>query len=381
MIPLAIHGIGPVGAFGAGLDEWRAALKGEKKVEPELSKIETDRGVYNLPIFRAATKTLTKFIKSRELRRLDHFSRVALLGACLACEDSGQELIGERTGLIVASAYGASATTFSFLDSVIEDGDALASPTLFSNSVHNAAAAHIAKHLKITGPNLSLTQGRLSVPMALLTAAQWLAEGRVDTVLCGAVDEYCDVLGYCWQGYRNRKEAATIKNNNYGPKPDGLGGPGEGSLFFQLSRAQETNAPYGYLEKFELNSPKWPSAAPIIYSPDACTKNSEFRPNQINHRVAIDLAQICGSLPIATAFDLAAAATMLYDQTLYLNDPVNEPQQIPFSGSAIGCLQAGSITSQKPLTGNCYWITNCLQEKDTRRLSENRTFFSDRGIF
>ncbi|MCD6534319.1 MAG: beta-ketoacyl synthase chain length factor [Deltaproteobacteria bacterium] len=365
MIPLAIHGIGPVGAFGAGLDELRAALKGEKKVEPEFTEIETNRGFDNLPIFRASTKTLTRFIKSRELRRLDHFSRMALLGACLACEDSGQELIGERTGLIVASAYGASATTFSFLDSVIEDGDALASPTLFSNSVHNAAAAHIAKHLKITGPNLSLTQGRLSVPMALLTAAQWLAEGRVDTVLCGAVDEYCDVLGYCWQSYGNRKKTTAEENHHYSPQPDGLSGPGEGSLFFQLKRTQETNAPYGYLEKIELNSPKLQNDVPFIYSPDACSKNSELRFSQFNLHLPIDLAQICGFLPTVLAFDLAAAATMLYDQTLYLNDPVKGPQQIPFSGPTIGCLQADSITSQKPLTENCYWITNCRQEQDT----------------
>ncbi|MEA1924080.1 MAG: beta-ketoacyl synthase chain length factor [Pseudomonadota bacterium] len=364
MIPLAIHGIGPVGAFGAGLDELRSALKGEKKVEPELTEIETDRGIYNLPIFRASTKTLTKFIKGRELRRLDHFSRMALLGACLACENSGQMLSGERTGLIVASAYGASATTFSFLDSVIEGGDALASPTLFSNSVHNAAAAHIAKHLKITGPNLSLTQGRLSVPMALLTAAQWLAEGRVDTVLCGAVDEYCEVLGYCRQSYHNRKVPATEGNHNFSPRPDRLDGPGEGSLFFRLSRAREIEAAYGYLEKLELNSPKLPSPVPFIYSPEACAENSELGFSQFKHRLPLDLAQICGSFPIALAFDLAAAATMLYDQTLYLNDPIKTPRQEPFSGSALGCLQTDSTTFRKPLTGDYYWITNCLQEKE-----------------
>ena len=363
MIPLAIYGIGPVGAFGAGLADWRAALKGEKKVAPEFAEIETGQGLYNLPIFRASTKTLTQFCKSRDLRRLDHFSRMALLGACLACEDSGQNLVGERTGLIVASAYGASATTFSFLDSVIEDGDALASPTLFSNSVHNAAAAHIAKHLKITGPNLSLTQGRLSLPMALLTATQWLAEGRVDTVLCGTVDEYCNVLGYCWQSYRNRKDSAARENNNFGPAPDRRGGPGEGSLFFHLSRARESSAPYGYLEKLELNSAELPSALPFIYSPDsnacACSKNSELLPDQSKHLLEIDLSQICGSFPTTLAFDLAAAATMLFDQTLYLNDSGKEPQHRPFSGSAIGCLQ----TEGKPLTENNYWITNCLQEK------------------
>ncbi len=361
MIPMAIRGIGPVGAFGAGLDEWRAALKGEKKVEPELTTIETDQGSYNLPVFRAATKTLGTIVKSRELRRLDHFSRLALLGACLACEDAGQTLISEHTGLIVASVYGASATTFAFLDSFIKDGDTLASPTLFSNSVHNAAAAHIAKHLNITGPNLSLTQGNLSIPMALMTAAHWLAEGRVDAVLCGAVDEYCDVLGYCWQNYLNRQKPTTRENLDPDLTPCG---PGEGSLFFWLSRAEGPNTPYGYLEKFEQNTLEPTNktlngAGPLIYSPGACHDNLNLRLNQLNNYLHLDLSQLCGTLPIATAFDLATAATMLCDQALYTNEPLKHPS-IPFSGSAICCWQPDYATSRKPLTGNCYWITNRL---------------------
>ncbi len=357
MIPPAIRGIGPVGAFGAGLNDLRAALKGEKKVTPELTKIETDQGVYNLPVFRASAKTLATIVKSRELRRLDHFSRLALLGACLACEDAGQNLVGERTGLIVASAYGASTTTFSFLDSVINDGDALASPTLFSNSVHNAAAAHIAKHLKITGPNLSLTQGRLSVPMALMTAAHWLAEGRVDAVLCGAVDVYCDVLGYCWQSYLNRKSNITGKNQDSHPEPCG---PGEGSLFFWLSRAEGKSPPYSYLEKLELNSSP-PDTIPFIYSSDAFHDDPKFKLSQFSNRLHIDSSQFCGFLPIAAAFDLAAAATMLYDQTIYTNKPLKHPQSALFSGSTIGCWQPDNTTSRKPLTGSCYWITNRLK--------------------
>ena len=365
MIPLAIQGIGPVGAFGAGVNEWRAALKGEEKVEPELTRISTDRGLYNLPVFRASTKMLTSIVKSRELRRLDHFSRMALLGACLACEDAAQNLIGERTGLIVASAYGASATTFSFLDSVIEDGDALASPTLFSNSVHNAAAAHIAKHLKITGPNLSLTQGHLSVPMALLTAAHWLAEGRVDTVLCGAVDEYCDVLGYCWQGYLNRKRSTTRGNDDSDPKPCG---PGEGSLFFWLNRGEEACTPYGYLEKLELNTTKptateLSSTIPLICSPEFCRDNPEPRFGQLNNHLQIDLSQLYGFLPIADAFSLAAAATMLCDQTLYVNESLKHSPSLPFSEFIIYCRQPDFTTPRKPLTGNCYSITKCLKLK------------------
>ena len=277
-MPLAINGIGPVGAFGAGVENFRAALSGKVKVTPDITRVETRDGSFELPVFRASTSSLADFVARRKLRRLDNFSRLALLGAALACADSEIEIIGSRTGLIVASAHGATTTTFAFLDSVIDDGDALSSPTLFSNSVHNAAASHIAEHFQITGPNLSLTQGADSLKIALTTAAQWLAIGRIDTVLCGAVDCYCDVLGYSWQICRNSCKN-KIETLSYGP--------GEGSLFLHLSRKKE-NSPepkYGYLNRFIPDPDSPPTTAPDSNS---------------------DITAICGNLPIPTTFNFAA---------------------------------------------------------------------------
>jgi 3-oxoacyl-[acyl-carrier-protein] synthase II len=73
-------------------------------------------------------------------------------------------------------------------------GDACASPTLFSNSVHNAAAGHISIMLGLDGPCLTVSQFEMSGPSGLLSAIQWLKEERVEQVLLGAVEEYCDVL-------------------------------------------------------------------------------------------------------------------------------------------------------------------------------------------
>lgn len=285
-MPLAINGIGPVGAFGAGVENFRAALSGKAKVTPDITRVETCDGSFDLPVFRASTSSLADFVARRKLRRLDNFSRLALLGAALASADSETEIIGSRTGLIVASAHGASATTFAFLDSVIDDGDALSSPTLFSNSVHNAAASHIAEHFQITGPNLSLTQGADSLKIALITAAQWLASGRIDTVLCGAVDCYCEVLGYCWQSCKNSCKDGCRKFSKRELKTLSYG-PGEGSFFLHLSRKNE-NSPepkYGYLNRF-IPDPDSPSITTLYGNPD--------------------ITAICGNLPIPTLFHLAA---------------------------------------------------------------------------
>ena len=315
MIPLAINGIGPVGAFGAGMTDFRAALGGDIEVKPEITQITTRHGDYDLPVFRTDSKPLAQFIKPRKLRRLDNFSRLALLGAVLAVDDSNMDLIGSQTGLIVASAHGATATTFAFLDSVIDDGDALASPTLFSNSVHNAAASHIAEHFTITGPTLSLTQGADSLTMALITAGQWLAGGRVETVLCGVVDCYCEVLGYCWQSYREQSKTAV---------PKVAAGPGEGALFLHLTRAREdlSEPKYGCLKKIELNDDATPTDLPFMINHSNCSQqtisNEEANPKlkPAENRLQTNLNAICGDLPIPAGFNLAAAAARLADKSL-----------------------------------------------------------------
>ncbi|MCD6269604.1 MAG: beta-ketoacyl synthase chain length factor [Deltaproteobacteria bacterium] len=356
MFPLAINGIGPVGAFGAGMADLKAALSNDIKITPEIARIQTRAGDYDLPIFRADSKPLAEFIKPRKLRRLDNFSRLALLGAVLAVKDTAMDLTGPQTGLIVASAHGASATTFAFLDSVIDDGDALASPTMFSNSVHNAAASHIAEHFAITGPTLSLTQGSDSLTMALLTAGQWLESGRVDTILCGVIDCYCDVLGYCWQSYHNQSKS---------PKPKPAPGPGEGSLFLQLSRIEENAPPpkYGYLGRIELNRNAPPAALPFINTGTDCSNQLisgsglKTVSDSCKNQLQINLNRICGGLPVPTSFDLAAAASLISDKHLYNRYDRQKTAAVPTT-ETICCWQPRPGIRQKPLTGNCYWITN-----------------------
>ena len=123
---------------------------------------------------------LEEFLPARTLRRIDHFSRLGLLGSHLALADAElPEAERSRLGIIIASGYGATGMTYAFLKSFITDGDICASPTYFADSVHNSAAAHISIQLGATGPNLTVSDFHLSVPSALATARLWLAEERV----------------------------------------------------------------------------------------------------------------------------------------------------------------------------------------------------------
>ncbi len=288
-LPLHIHGIGTVCAFGCGTQILHAAL--ERGRRPPLREAHPASTLP--PALLADVAPLERFAPKRALRRLDHFSRLALLGAHLALEDAGlspADIAG--AGLILATGYGAAATTFSFLDSCIDDGDALASPTHFSHSVHNAAAANTAINLGLRGPCCTVSLFGLSFASALATARAWMIEGRVTSILLGAVDEACDVLRYC-----HGRFAAS------GAHPCPHVPPSEGAAFFLL-RATPSDRGAAFTE-VEF-SPRLPPPA------GACIVNGCFRDVPAAH--CVSYAPLFGCYPTSQGLDAAAAALALSQQ-------------------------------------------------------------------
>jgi 3-oxoacyl-(acyl-carrier-protein) synthase len=133
----------------------------------------------------------------REARRADRFCRLALAAATDAWQRSlavAGTVDPARVGLIVATGLGPHVRTFAFLDGILDFGEAGASPTDFSHSVHNAAASYIATRLGLHGPTLTVTDFDFSFARALALAQCWLALGSCDRVLVGAVDELGEVM-------------------------------------------------------------------------------------------------------------------------------------------------------------------------------------------
>lgn len=328
---IAIRGVGAVGAFGSGLSDLSAALSG-KAVLPEHVDLTLPHGEVPVPVFRAETEKLFSFVPKRELRRVDHLSRMALLGAHLALEEGGA-IDPARTGVIVGTGYGAMGTTFGFLDTAMDNGDAGASPIKFSNSVHNAAAAHLSTNLSITGPNLTVSQFDFSFISSLMTAASWLESGRVDSVLVGAVDAYCDPLGYCHNRFFLRDDRAqTIRPFDL-DRQSAI--PGEGSFFFLLQREEaDRGAAYGYIRDIfygrtgpdEEDAMHVPANAVLFLGLDGMKKCagsygrfsgvSQGDPGALG---VAAYAPLCGSLPAGSGLDLAVAAISARDRKIYVS--------------------------------------------------------------
>jgi len=347
-----ITGIGVVGGFGCGVTELLACLENGATPVKELPASRSHGSAYG-PAFLADTSYLETFVPKKSLRRIDHFSQMAILGAYLALQDAGMpSLTGQRTGLVVCSGYGAANTTFSFLDSIIDNGDVCASPTLFSNSVHNAAAGHISILMELDGPCLTVSQFEMSVSSGLISACLWLEEGRVDQVLFGAVDEYCNVLGYCWRRFFGEGNNGIMTPLS----PDRQSAiPGEGAAFFLLSRDKAGSSRYASVRDVRMgrlddNGISCPEDAILILGADGHSRCDEPYINFISQGTeAACYSPLYGSLPIGQAFDMAIAALSIKKGRIFASpgavarqDSINIIKEDHLIGSkSICCLKLG----------------------------------------
>ena len=317
---MAIQGIGVAGGFGCGIDRLgRALLSGESR--PQKIQIDAEARQIPIPVFLCDTEPLAAYFGKRALRRVDHFSKMAVLASVQAIEDAGRlDENHQKLAVVVASGYGALRTTFSFLDSVIDDGDACASPTLFSNSVHNAAAAHISMMLKAKGPNVTVSQFEMSVPSALITACQLLQGKDVDAVIFGGVDEYCNVLGYSWERFFGPDHKTSMQPLDF---KNHTAVAGEGAAFFLLTPDDGDKPKYGYIADVEIghsdsNTLTISENELLILGADGHRLSGIHyaRHTPRNNQMAF-YSPLYGSLPIGNAFDMAIAALSIKEGKVF----------------------------------------------------------------
>ncbi|MDR1947272.1 MAG: beta-ketoacyl synthase chain length factor [Desulfovibrio sp.] len=246
---------------------------------------------------------LSDFFPARALRQCDRFSRLALLGACLAAEDAGLSHTGtDNCGVVLATGYGSAVPTFDFLDSILEHGEQMASPLAFSLSVHNIPAAIVSKTLRVQGPCATVCQFESAAASGLMLASQWLYGGRVDRVIFGAVDEYTELLASVTRRLARLREA---EGTGEGRRSLPLG---EGAAFFILSREEKKSV--GRITAVSLQS--GPSCREKT-APDDCpcflSGATSFEAR--NRPGVFDGSKVYGNIPVAAALDCAAALVML----------------------------------------------------------------------
>ncbi|MCL2144264.1 MAG: beta-ketoacyl synthase chain length factor [Endomicrobia bacterium] len=146
--------------------------------------------------FAENTNGIEEFFDAKQLRRIDDFTKLSLFCAAKTLAEAEIKLDEEKEeiGLIIATGRGPVKQTCNFMDSIIDDGDLMASPLAFSASVHNCVETHISMLLKFRGPCLTVSQGGNSFESAVNTAKNWLLSQRCKYVLLGAADEIHPVI-------------------------------------------------------------------------------------------------------------------------------------------------------------------------------------------
>jgi 3-oxoacyl-[acyl-carrier-protein] synthase II len=306
---MAIRGVSLAGGFGCGTDTALKALRDGGRPNDVLS-FQTSTGQIDYPVYLADPEPLKDFISSRKLRRINKYSRLAALAACLALEDAGRNIPCQcsDTAVIVASGYGASSTTFAFLDDIIKEGDRFASPTQFSNSVHSSAASNVTILLQIKGPCLTVTQFEMSTIAALMNAQVWLTEKKVNSVLLGGVDQINQVLLYCYHSFWPGEIPQEIMPFSYDSQ---TAIPGEGAAFMVLTRDEGEVPPYGYIDTVSWeNSEDYnvPNDVMLISGSDghrACGLQYRKLFRSVDPDRIKSFSKIYGSMPCGQIFDLA----------------------------------------------------------------------------
>jgi len=170
---VVITGVGLLSGWGAGKDNFARFLK-ERSHEIAIEDIDFDT-----------------YVDTSLVRRADYFSRCALVAAKLALEDSGLLAISKekssRTGIVLGTAHGALHYTLEYHSSLVLGDPRLASPLLFSDSVHNVAVSHISTALGIRGYTTT-TSGYCAVIQALRIGIQLIQKGLLDVCLVGGAD-------------------------------------------------------------------------------------------------------------------------------------------------------------------------------------------------
>ncbi len=157
--------------------------------------------------------------------RLDDFSRLGLAGIALALADAGFDRWTDKrpVGLCAATTCGCLATDFSYFDTVVAEGGALASPNLFAYTLANTFVGEAAIRFGLTGPALVVNAAADDPFCGLRIGLEALLDGDCPLVVAGI----CDLVP---------------------PPPLALPGQGAGALFLVLAGAEAvTLPPYGEL--------------------------------------------------------------------------------------------------------------------------------------
>ncbi len=188
---VVITGLGPVTPIGVGAEAFhRAQLEGKSGVR-RITRYDPD--AYKLPVKIAAETDVEveAFLDRREIRRLDRFVQLALVGAELAIQDAGLDLEAldkTRVGTLVGSGIGGIKTWEDQFKVYFERGPHRLSPFFIPMVIANMASGHVAMKYGLMGPSSTVVTACATGTDAVGNAFRILKAGLADVMLTGGTE-------------------------------------------------------------------------------------------------------------------------------------------------------------------------------------------------
>jgi hypothetical protein len=123
-----------------------------------------------------------------KLARMDRLCALALVACDGALLDAGTTAEGERTAVVLGTAFGCHATNEDYYRGVVAGGAAAASPRLFAYTLPSSPVGEVSIHFAIRGPAVAVAPGLTAGLDAIAAAQRELSAGRADRALIVAAD-------------------------------------------------------------------------------------------------------------------------------------------------------------------------------------------------
>jgi 3-oxoacyl-[acyl-carrier-protein] synthase II len=158
--------------------------------------------------------SLSGIEEDANIRGMDRISKYAVLGAKLAMDDAMINLSVEdieKIGVVIGSAFGCTESNSKFIEALIKKGPRFVNPTIYRNSVSNAASGQIALIFGLKGVHSTIKSGSVSSAEAIAYSFELIKKGRAKVIVSGGVDTFSPAV-YLWfdsSEYFFRKEFLT----------------------------------------------------------------------------------------------------------------------------------------------------------------------------
>jgi 3-oxoacyl-[acyl-carrier-protein] synthase II len=188
--------LGIVSPFGTSCDAFRdAILEGRSAIAP-IEKFDTTGCASRLAAIVTGFEP-TAFVPPMKLRRMDPTGVYAVAAARMALDDARQPLDSDGTdagGMVLGTWSAGGQAMQEYLAALFRSGPIGVPALIFNTTVGNAAASHVGLEFKLRGPNTTITHKEASGLAAVVSAVEFVRQGRASWLVTGGVDSVYELF-------------------------------------------------------------------------------------------------------------------------------------------------------------------------------------------